>query len=182
MLLAKEMLEAVNERRLRLTMSKIYGKICMVFLTMCCWVGVYIVMNGKERKCKREYVGSFQVNKSKHILSIKLPHCHDTIEWNPTNAKVKANNNRSSEQRHRTQFANSQFMSKTKLVSLGSTSLVFSAWHVNIEFKSDLWTDGHSRRFSITSPELCSVWSSTCKPFMSQRTSGDGRPGNKSEK
>lgn len=36
---------------------------------------VYIVMNegAKRKKYKRENVGSFRVNKSKHILSIKLP-------------------------------------------------------------------------------------------------------------
>lgn len=42
---------------------------------------------GKSEKYKREYVGSFQVNKSKHILSIKFPSERHTIYSNPPNAK-----------------------------------------------------------------------------------------------
>lgn len=50
------------------------------------------------------------------------------------------------------------------------------AWHVNTELRSVLWIAGHIRRFSITSPEFCSYWSSTKSPFTSHRTSGCGRP------
>lgn len=79
-------------------------------------------------------------------------------------------------------FSNLQCISSTKLVSLGSTRSVLSAWQVNIEFKSLRWMAGHSNRFSITSPELCSYWSSTGNPLMSQRTSGWGRPNELKEK
>lgn len=146
-----------------------WGLRCQKFMEMYSWVYVYIAENaGKKRKCKRKKFGSFQVNKSKHILSIR----HTTIYLICSQSKSKQITKREKENL----IWNSQFMSKTKLVSLGSTSFVFKAWHVNIEFRSDLCTDGQSKRFSITSPELCSYWSSTCKPFMSHRTCGCGRP------
>lgn len=108
-------------------------------------------------------------------------HCQDDVKkWNETSVEycVWLHHEKSHGKKNSIKPHNLQFMSKTKLVSFGSTSFVLSAWHVNIEFKSARWTDGQSRRFSITSPELCSVWSSTCNPFISQRTSGDGRPVN----
>lgn len=67
-------------------------------------------------------------------------------------------------------------MSNTKLVSLGSTSFVLKAWQVNMELRSLLCIAGHRSRFSITSPELCSYWSSTARPFINHRTAGWGRP------
>lgn len=69
-----------------------------------------------------------------------------------------------------------QCRSSTKLLSLASTSGVFIAWQVNIEFKSDLCTWGHINRFSVKSPVCCSTCSSTISPFTSHRTCGDGRP------
>lgn len=69
-----------------------------------------------------------------------------------------------------------QCRSSTKLISLGSTSGVFIAWQVNIEFKSDLCTWGHINRFSVKSPVCCSTCSSTISPFTSHRTCGVGRP------
>lgn len=77
---------------------------------------------------------------------------------------------------------NSQCISSMKLFSLGLSNCVFSAWHVNTEFKSLRCTDGHNSRFSITSPELCSFWLSTSSPFTSQRTCGCGRPRQTHEK
>lgn len=58
-------------------MSEIYGKICMVFLR-CVLEHVYIVRNEKSGYLEDEgnengnekCVGSFQVNKSKHFLSL----------------------------------------------------------------------------------------------------------------
>lgn len=47
---------------------------------------------------------------------------------------------------------------------------------MNIALRSDRCTAGHSSRFSITSPVLCSYWSSTSTPLTSQRTCGCGRP------
>lgn len=139
----------------------------VVYLTLCC-----------DGKCKCEKpvrMLSLGVNKSEHILSVA------PAEY-ASRAKSESKQYRSDNKRRRKWFFwlfsifNSQFMSKTKLVSLGCTSFVFRAWQVNMEFRSDLWTDGQSSRFSITSPELYSYWSSTCKPFMSQRTCGWGRP------
>lgn len=69
-----------------------------------------------------------------------------------------------------------QCRSSTKLISLASTSGVFIAWQVNIEFKSDLCTWGHINRFSVKSPVCCSTCSSTISPFTSHRTCGVGRP------
>lgn len=135
---------------------------------------VYIGAMDKNEKIKYNWnAGSFQVNKSKHILSKPLLLSKRQSTWSALKRKQTAAKNKA-----KYSIRNSQFMSKTKLVSFGSTSFVFSAWHVKIEFKSDLCTDGHRRRFSITSPELCSYWSSTCKPFISQRTWGCGRPVN----
>ena len=70
-----------------------------------------------------------------------------------------------------------QCKSSTKLLSLGSTSIVFMAWQVKIELRSARDTAGHSSLFSITSPELCSTSSSTTRPFTNHRTFGVGRPG-----
>lgn len=66
--------------------------------------------------------------------------------------------------------------SRTKLLSFGSTSSVFVAWQVKMEFRSERWIAGHSNRFSMTSPELCSYCSSTSMPLMSHLTDGCGRP------
>lgn len=38
------------------------------------------------------------------------------------------------------------------------------------------YSGGRINRFSITSPKLCSYWSSTTSPLISHRTAGCGRP------
>lgn len=67
-------------------------------------------------------------------------------------------------------------MSKTNEVSLGSISCVLTAWHVTMAPKSPLASVGHIRRFSMTSPLVCSAWASTNSPFTNHRTVGAGRP------
>uniref|UniRef100_A0A182TYV2 Uncharacterized protein n=1 Tax=Anopheles melas TaxID=34690 RepID=A0A182TYV2_9DIPT len=62
------------------------------------------------------------------------------------------------------------------LVSFGSTSFVFIVWQVKMAFRSLRCIVGQSSRFSMTSPEFCSYWSSTITPLISHRTSGCGRP------
>lgn len=70
----------------------------------------------------------------------------------------------------------SRLMLRTKDVSLGSTFLLFTAWHVNTEFKSWRPMAGQDSLFSMTSPVLCSYSSSTRTPFTNHRTVGSGRP------
>lgn len=71
---------------------------------------------------------------------------------------------------------NLQCKSKTTIASLGSVNTVLTAWHMKMASKSFLETVGQTRRFSMTSPALCSYWSSTGNPFTSQRTTGSGCP------
>lgn len=69
-----------------------------------------------------------------------------------------------------------RYISRTKRFSRGATAFVFSARHVNTEYRSDRCSEGHRRRFSMMLPEFCSYSSSTKFPFMNQDTSGWGRP------
>lgn len=75
-----------------------------------------------------------------------------------------------------------RYISNTRRFSRGATAFVLAARHVNTEYKSCLCSDGHSRRFSMMLPELCSYSSSTRLPFMNQETSGWGRPENTKNK
>lgn len=58
---------------------------------------------------------------------------------------------------------------------------VLTAWHVKMAPRFSRYNGGRINRFSITSPKLCSYWSSTTSPLISHRTAGCGRPASKNK-
>lgn len=69
-----------------------------------------------------------------------------------------------------------RYRSRLTIASLGSVSIVLTAWQVKMASRSFLETPAQTRRFSMTSPALCSYCSSTSMPLTSQRTTGSGWP------
>lgn len=102
---------------------------------------------------------------SKKVLFISLTACQTKSQWEfqETSIVIILSNNL-------------QNISSTNESSLGGTSLELAAWQVKTAAQSARRMAGHSRRFSMTSPVLCSYSSSTSTPFTSHRTDGSGRP------
>ena len=73
-------------------------------------------------------------------------------------------------------FPNLRNKSRTTEAVFGSVSTVLTAWHVKMASRSFLVTPAFTSLFSMTSPALCSYWSSTMSALISQRTTGWGWP------